>query len=315
MLLKKEDIGGITQLTIFNDKNGEYIKVIPEVGGMLNGIGLSKKGITYELLSNCEDYKSVLKEGLSEYKGSKLFPFPNRINDGAYTFLNDNYQLDKNHSAEGHAIHGLVYNSKFEVDSFKNTSDGVLTLKYNSTGKEEGYPFLYELTMQYILSEEGFKCITTVENKDNKIIPVADGWHPYYSTGSAIDELLIKIPSSDYIELDENMIPTDKIKSNDNFHNLTLIDKTVFDTCFKLPTTKGIQSIELYDPKKDLSISIWQETGEQKYNFVQLYTHPSRKSIAIEPMSCMPDAFNNQSGLIMLSPKERRSFVFGVKLQ
>ena len=40
MFFKIEDIGGVTQIRIFNNRNGEYLCVIPEIGGMLNGLGL-----------------------------------------------------------------------------------------------------------------------------------------------------------------------------------------------------------------------------------------------------------------------------------
>ncbi|HXA02691.1 MAG TPA: aldose 1-epimerase, partial [Cytophagaceae bacterium] len=236
------------------------------------------------------------------------------IDKGEYTFLENNYRLEKNHVAEGHAIHGLVYRSKFVIDPSSDINNGILTLKYNSSGRENGYPFLYELELQFSLSDNGFKCITIVENKDNKIIPIGDGWHPYFSTGTIINDLLIKIPSAEYIEVDKNKIPTGKININNEYLNLKLLGKTVFDTCFKLPGVEGTQSIELFDPKKDIRINIWQETGENKYNYVQVYTHPSRKSIAIEPMSCIPDSFNNKSGLIMLLPGEKRKFTYGVQL-
>jgi aldose 1-epimerase len=52
-----------------------------------------------------------------------------------------------------------------------------------------------------------------------------------------------------------------------------------------------------------------------KYNFLQVYTPPHRNTIAIEPMTCLADAFNNKKGLIILKPSETASFSFGVKLE
>ena len=50
----------------------------------------------------------------------------------------------------------------------------------------------------------------------------------------------------------------------------------------------------------------------KKWNFLQVFTPPHRQSIALEPMTCNIDAFNNQDGLKMLAPKETLSGVFGV---
>ena len=63
----------------------------------------------------------------------------------------------------------------------------------------------------------------------------------------------------------------------------------------------------------DFGFTIWQETGKYKYNFLQVYTPPHRKSIAIEPMTCAPDAFNNKDGLIVLGPFESFYAVCGIK--
>jgi len=59
---------------------------------------------------------------------------------------------------------------------------------------------------------------------------------------------------------------------------------------------------------------ICQETGKYKYNFLQVYTPPHRKSIAIEPMTCAPNAFNNEQGLIILAPFESFSASWGISM-
>src|SRR5688500_4758386 len=42
-----------------------------------------------------------------------LFPFPNRVKRGSYTFEGKTYQLDINETARGNHIHGLVANRKW----------------------------------------------------------------------------------------------------------------------------------------------------------------------------------------------------------
>src|SRR6266498_814440 len=48
--------------------------------------------------------------GASGYSAGNpiLFPFPNRVKGGAYTFEGKSYQLDINETARGNHIHGLV---------------------------------------------------------------------------------------------------------------------------------------------------------------------------------------------------------------
>ncbi len=53
---------------------------------------------------------------------------------------------------------------------------------------------------------------------------------------------------------------------------------------------------------------------DKSMNFLQIYTPEKRRSIAIEPMSCLADAFNNKIGLITLKPGKSISHHFGIKL-
>ena len=78
---------------------------------------------------------------------------------------------------------------------------------------------------------------------------------------------------------------------------------------------EGIAITELYDPQRDLRIVLWQETGKRKYNYLQIFTHPSRMSIAIEPMTCNIDAFNNKEGLITLKSDESFKACYGIRLK
>ena len=66
-----------------------------------------------------------------------------------------------------------------------------------------------------------------------------------------------------------------------------------FDGCYAL---NG--DLRLYN-KRGLLIKM---TG---FPYVQLYAPPSRTSIAIEPMTGIPDAFNNGIGLKKLAPGEK----------
>lgn len=40
----------------------------------------------------------------------------------------------------------------------------------------------------------------------------------------------------------------------------------------------------------------------RQFPFFQVFTPPHRESIALEPMSCNVDAFNNGQGLVSLEP-------------
>ncbi len=305
------DFFGIEKIKLLNPRSGEYLAVIPAFGGNLNELALLKDGKLHSIIAGDETLESLSGNTTNFYRGAKLSPFPNRINRGKYEFGGKEYQLETN--APPHALHGLCWNLPFAVKEQLATNSSaklVLTAVYKSLHK--GYPFTYQIEIEYVLEQSNFKCTTRIANKCEQPIPIGDGWHPYFTTGSKTNNLKIQLPQgAKQLELSESLIPTGNYLQRNQFSSPTLLYTTQLDHCFELDKTDGIVETRLLDQSKNICIVIWQ----QGYGFIQAYTPPDRQSIAIEPMTCAPDAFNNKNGLIILKPKESAEFCFGVRLE
>ncbi len=314
--ITEEPFGEISQVVLKNKETGEYVSVLPSFGATLNQVALRKDMKVYELVEGCTTYEELLNEGKNTFKGSKLFPFPNRIRDGKYSLEDKEYQFPLNFPQENNAIHGLVLTEKFEVINRKaDDEQAVVSLQYKFNKGQEGYPFSCILTLHFELSRKGFSCRTEVVNTDSVTVPVGEGWHPYFKTGSKVDELVLKLPSDSLYLVDERMIPT-LAKASVNGYNLPKkIGADKFDTGYKVNEQGPVAQTEINDPAQNITLIVWQETGLDKYNYLQVYTPPGRTSIAVEPMTCLADAFNNRQGLILLPPGQTRSFTFGVRLE
>ncbi|MBC8184400.1 aldose 1-epimerase [candidate division KSB1 bacterium] len=313
--IKREKIFRKEQIKIINKNTQEYIAIIPECGGLVNELVLSKASNNYSII---DGYTTV--DDLNEYrmhKSSKLIPFPNRIKDGKYEFSGKKFQLPINQPDENHAIHGFIYDKKFKITNTEiNDNEASITLEYSYNGEIEGYPFKFITEMIYTLTaEDGFNCQTLVQNLGETSMPFGDGWHPYFKFDKKVDELLLKIPTDIKTMVDERMIPTGEILPFNNFNELTKINYGDLDTGFRIAGEEGFVETEIFDPEENLKIKIYQETGEKKYNFLQIYIPASRESIAIEPMTCNTDAFNNKDGLIVLEPGEVFEGNYGVKVE
>ncbi len=213
------------------------------------------------------------------------------------------------------ALHGFLYNTKMKiVESICDENLGRLKFNVNLDGHNKGYPFKLQINIIFILSSKGLKITTEIENCDEKPVPLSDGWHPYFKFDTAVDKLMIKIPSIKQTELNNRLVPTGKTLENDEYYTLSKIGKTKFDNGYKLERKSSIVKTELYSPEKDVTINLWQETGPNKYNFIQVYTPPHRNSIAIEPLTSNINCFNNNDGLIKLRPEEIFSASYGVYL-
>ena len=311
--IRTEHISGTQKLKLVNEQSGEYLSVVPEFGGNLNELVLQKNGKLHSVIDGDTALEILSVKNSNHYQGAKLSPFPNRINKGKYQFNGLEYQLAIN--SLPHAMHGLCWNMPFTIKSEHITSDQAkLTLEADYRSTYPGFPFPYHIEIEYILESNRITCTTRVTNTGKHSMPLGDGWHPYFTTGTKINNIKLQLPKSKQLELSETLIPTGKYVAEDMFTNPTLLNDIKLDYCFELEHKEGLAETRLIDEQQNVCIVIWQQTGKHGYNFIQAYTPPHRNSIAIEPMSCAPDAFNNKNGLIILPPEESVEFCFGVRI-
>ena len=309
-----EKFGKFTRIKLVNTNSKEHVSVIPDFGANVNEIVLSKKALNYSILDGAKNYSELIKN--EWYKGSKLIPFPNRILDGRYTFNRKSFKLPINFQSQKHAIHGLLYNQKFTVkDRTVSKKSSSILLEHLYLGRTDGYPFKFKVHIKYTLSGGGFECNTVIKNEHSAKIPIGDGWHPYFRLKGSLADMLLRIPSTRQIEVDSRNIPTGEISPFEKFSSLSKIADEEIDSGFQLRKRNGLAETEIVDQEHDLKLTVWQETGEMKYNYVQVFIPPSRKSIAIEPMTCNINAFNNGEGLIILKPKSTFNATYGVRLE
>lgn len=271
------------------------MQIISDFGCNLNKLILAGQ----DIIDGNLDYESLKKNDLA--KSSFLIPFPNRICDGKYTFEGKTYQLEKNHAKEGHAIHGLLFDKKFSFID-KTISDDFISLTFEHEIKKDdfdGYPFNLLASITFKLEKEKLSIEVKATNLNDINIPYGVGWHPYIKLGNKIDNYNLTIPSEDALELSQEkiMIPTSKI-----------IKKTIGKKIGNAILDTGFTHLKEHSTQIE-NVTVFQD---ESMDFLQIYTPGHRQSIAIEPMSCAADAFNNKMGLIILKPKESVIHKFGI---
>ncbi len=310
---KKGQLGKYDLLTVQDENTGEYFSVLPTYGANVRELVLEKNGRFYSVL---DGYKTEADVDVNDWsKGNRLIPFPNRVRDGVYVFEGKKYALPINEPQRHNAIHGFIFKRPFSVQrQWKTETTVAVQLFYRYPGDYPGFPFPFEVTLDYKLSLHAFEVQVQVENTGSSPMPFGDGWHPYFQLKSPIETLELKIPSTEILELDEQMIPTGKSRTFVNFSDFQPIGDTVLDTVYRLDNEIGIVAAELTDPTEDVKLHVWQETGPGKYNFMVAFTPPQRQSVAIEPMTCSTNAFNSGDGLLILKPGEIFEARHGVML-
>lgn len=292
--MNKENHNTLNEIFITNTNQRVRVGVLPDYGGALNRFEVLIDGHYYNLI---DGYSSVEETKKHRFKGVCLAPFPNRIKDGKYEVDGENYQLDCNDKFD-HAMHGFVYNQPMKYE----LSPSSIELDYDYDGHISGYPFPFQLQIIYRINDNGFEQEIQLTNNGNQSIPFGLGWHPYFSDlGIGVDHLKMKMPNAKKVIVDERKIPTGEKVDFNQFNELSTIGNLEVDHCF-IVNTKETPALELNYPKYDFSLYLWMNTPDTNEDYIQLYIPKERNAIAIEPMTCAPDAFNNGVGLKTLAP-------------
>lgn len=306
--ITKEKFDSFDLIRMKSDK--AELAFIPEFGGNIVELNMLVNGEKTNILDSYYSAEELIQ--FDYYKSALLLPFPNRLKNGQYQFDGKTYQFPINNAETGNALHGFKDFYKMEVTSIDENNCSV-TLKSQYLGNNSSYPFPFDLEIQYQLDEyNGFVCQVSLTNPNDTAIPIGFGWHPYFQFGNSVEKIALTLPKVDQIEIDDTMIPTGKETEFTVFSSSQFINDTELDTCFKIKENYGTALIELAIPDQNTRMTYWQEAD--KFPYFQLFTPPSRKSLAIEPMTCNIDAFNNKEGLLRLESEERFTGKFGIKI-
>jgi aldose 1-epimerase len=246
----------------------------------------------------------------SSGRGQVLLPWPNRIDRGRYTFEGQTYQLPLSEPDAGNAIHGLTrWLNWLPVE--QTASRVALALLLHP---RVGYPFLLALEIAYTLSTQGLEARATARNVGPAPLPYGAGQHPYFTLGvTPVDSLRLRLPAATYLLTNERGIPTGRAPVADtavDYRAERPVGPAALDTCFTdlAADADGLVRVHLAHPSSAPRLTL---SLDPTYTFVQLFTGDTigdpaarRRGLAVEPMTCAPDAFNSGDGLRILAPGE-----------
>jgi len=257
-------------------------------------------------------------EEMSDFsRGQVLLPFPNRVDGGLYEFDGNENQLPLTEPAADNAIHGLTRWLDWTALSWTNSQVILVQRLY----PQDGYPFTLALQIEYTLSDAGLTVATTATNVGPGPLPFGAGHHPYLTVGTPlINAAALRLPAATYLETDDRLIPTGQksVEGTDfDFREERGIGSVQLDTCFAdvVPDADGHARVALTNPEDGFAITVWMD---ETHGFIQAFTGDTlpeadqRRGIAIEPMTCAPNAFNTGAGLRIIASGESFTSVWGM---
>jgi len=280
--------------------SGGYRAVITEVGAAL-------RRLTHE------DRPLVVGFSVDEVmpadRGAQLIPWPNRIADGRYTFAGQEHQVPLTEPDRGNALHGFVVWESWRT--VLHVRDRVV-LSYRLQPRQ-GYPWRLDVTADFALGPDGLRCTVEALNTGDSAAPYGYGPHPYLQAGeSPLDEWSLEVPAEEFLEVTpDRLLPTELLPvegTEKDFRAERVIGQTELDHAYTglKCDASGTATVRVRDPRGTGVEMSWPSTAP----WVQLHTadlpdpKKNRLGLAVEPMTCPPDAFNSGQNLIVIEPGE-----------
>ena len=288
--------------------HGHQRAVITEVGATLRSFTV-------------EDRPVVEGFGPSEWshggRGQVLAPWPNRLGDGTYSFEGVEAQVPLDEPDRGTAIHGLVRWIPWRmVGRAQNRVSMACELR-----PSPAYPFALRLTIEYRLGRDGLIVVTDADNFGEVDLPFGLGFHPYLTVGTpTVDQVRLTVPAERRLLSDRRGLPTAVLPVGGTEFDFTqgrLIGVTVLDTGFTglRRDADGRARVELDHPDRAGGATVW---ADDRFGYFMIFSGDTlepawrRTALAVEPMTCPPDALRAGTDLTVLRPGSRWTGSWGI---
>jgi aldose 1-epimerase len=265
-------------------------------------IGASLRSLTFQGRDLVLPYD--IDEVRPRYRGTVLAPWPNRVIDGRYDWDGESHQLAHTEPERGHALHGLALWLDFALLA---SSDTAVTLGA-TIEPQAGYPWRVGVEARYEIGAHGLRTRLEATNLSSAAIPLGLGPHPYLVAGDGpVDDWTLELPADTVVEVtEERLLPVGERAvegSEFDFRTARRIGATALDHAFTDLSRDAAGTATVRVTSGDTGVELsWGEDSP----WLQVHTadlpDPSetRRGLAVEPMSCAPDAFRSHPNEVRL---------------
>jgi aldose 1-epimerase len=241
-----------------------------------------------------------------------LFPFPNRIRDGAFLFQGEKFRIDP-------PRHGFVRDKAWKVvaTGASNLEGAWIRSEIRAAdyAREilDQFPFPFTFEVTHRVRNGALELHAVAQNTGERNMPTGFGIHPYFrrpERGS------IQVPAAQRWELSDSL-PTGKLLDVEGTFDLRQprdIDGLVLDDIYTGARADGAGRVQCFLKDEVNRVETVVEFHRDLFPHIVVYTPPSpRPALCIEPNTCPTDAFNLQvqgidASVIELEPGARVEF-------
>jgi aldose 1-epimerase len=253
-------------------------------------------------------------------RGQVLAPWPNRLADGRYEYDGVRAQAALDEPEHRNAIHGLVRWLPWTLQT-RHQNQLCLRLQLHPS---PGYPFSLLLELEYHVGREGLTVTTTAQSLDQRSIPFGLGFHPYLTAGGGkVDEATLRVPAGETLDLDERGLPTGALTpvagTERDFTRPRPVGPVVLDAAFTAleRDDDGLARATIDAPGGASGALVWVDAA---FPYLMVFTGDTlgdltrrRRAVALEPMTCPPNALRTGRDLVRLDPGQEWTGRWGIE--
>ncbi len=255
------------------------IEIVPERGGIVTSWKVQQSDQFTEIFYI--DKERFTHPDLSVRGGNPiLFPICGNMPDNAYTYDGKTYQLKQ---------HGFARDLPWQVvDQSAETGASLSVSLSSSDFTREGYPFEFQVIFTYILQGNKLTIEQEFENKSDKPMPFAVGFHPYFTVADK-EKLEIQIPGAEYF---------DKARTSYTFDGNLDFNQEEIDIAFE---QLSAQVATVTDRDQQLRLTLdW----NQNFSTLVFWTVKDKDFYCLEPWTSPRNAMNTNKNLLIIPPQE-----------
>ncbi len=244
-----------------------------------------------------------------------LFPFPNRIRSGRYSWDGKDYELPESlvgYEGAGNAIHGFCLDRPWRVVTQTESSvTAVFQISKDAPERLPLWPTDAEIEICYSLNNACLRADIEVRNPSDKPLPWGFGTHAYFrlplSSASDADKCTVFAPVKKTWEL-TGCLPTGKLLDPPAEAEL---DRSPYfgglkvdDVYTAIESSGGVVECRVTDEQAGLQMV---QRCDDSFREIVAFTPPWATAVCLEPYTCTTDAINLQqqgvdAGLQVLEP-------------
>lgn len=248
-----------------------------------------------------------------------LFPFPNRIRHGKFTWQGRDYQLPLR-AGMGHAIHGFAVDRPWRLlDHREDLVTAEFQISRDAPDRVDCWPADGIIQVTYQLRGAALRILVRVINPDDRPLPFGFGTHTYFklplSPDSDAARCLVQAPAASQWVL-EDYIPTGEVRpvpsSADLREGARFGDLKLDDVLTGLAPDGDHVECVLMDEAAGLEVL---QQFDRQFRELVAFTPSWTRAVCLEPYTCATDAINLESrgidaGWRVLAPGEEwRSWI------